>query len=128
MDMTDDDVTLLAAFKAECDAVGIPYDPPGLVRHHRGNAGLAAAMEGASAAFVAEGERDSLEQRIKGLHQRRWAGHGPDKGLDKGAFCEHCSKIRDDYVSWPCPTIVAVWAEPSAASDATTPAESGGNP
>jgi hypothetical protein len=36
----------LAAFRAECDKVGIPYDAEGLVRHHRGNAGVAGAAQG----------------------------------------------------------------------------------
>lgn len=35
----------LAAWRDECDKVGVPYDPEGLVRHHRGNAGLAAGMD-----------------------------------------------------------------------------------
>lgn len=35
----------LAAWRAECDKVGVPYDPPGLVRHHRGNAAVAAGCD-----------------------------------------------------------------------------------
>lgn len=35
----------LAAFRAECDKVGIPHDAAGLVRHHRANAALVAATD-----------------------------------------------------------------------------------
>ena len=42
---THDDATQLAAFRAECDKVGVPYDAEGLVRHHRANAGLAAHVD-----------------------------------------------------------------------------------
>jgi hypothetical protein len=40
----------IAAWHAECDKVGIPYDPEGLVRHHRANAGFAAALNAADRA------------------------------------------------------------------------------
>lgn len=36
----EQDAAILQRFKEECDRVGVPYDPAGLVRHHRGNAGL----------------------------------------------------------------------------------------
>lgn len=44
----------LAPFLAECDAVGIPHNAVGLVRHHRGNAGMAGAA-GAMARYIQEG-------------------------------------------------------------------------
>jgi hypothetical protein len=44
----EEDAAILAAFKTECDKVGVPYDPAGLVRHHRGNAGLTAATNALS--------------------------------------------------------------------------------
>lgn len=39
------DAQLLALFRAQCAAVGIPDDPAGLVRHHRGNAALTGALD-----------------------------------------------------------------------------------
>jgi hypothetical protein len=40
------DADLAAQVREACDAVGIPYDVQGLIRHHRGNAALAAAFDG----------------------------------------------------------------------------------
>jgi hypothetical protein len=36
---------IVRRFRELCDEVGIPHDPDVLIRHHRGNAGLAAAAE-----------------------------------------------------------------------------------
>lgn len=36
-------------------------------------------------------------------HTRGYAGHGPDVGQDRGAYCEQCSQVLGDYVLWPCP-------------------------
>jgi hypothetical protein len=67
----------LAAWHAECDKVGIPYDPPGLVRHHRGNAAAAAAgyqlaAENRRDAAVAElaAEREKTQRVVELAH--RW--------------------------------------------------------
>lgn len=35
----------LARWHDACDAVGVPHNPDALIRHHRGNAALAAAVE-----------------------------------------------------------------------------------
>ena len=58
-----------------------------------------------------EAERDEARRVISAvgaLHTREWAGHGPDKGEDGGAYCAHCSSWRQDYVPWPCPTVAAL--------------------
>lgn len=52
----------VARWHAKCDEVGIPYDPDGLVRHHRGNAGLAAALE--SAAEIARLDAEAARWRL----------------------------------------------------------------
>ncbi len=39
----DEALAALGPWHAECDKVGLPYDPPALVRHHRANAGMADA-------------------------------------------------------------------------------------
>lgn len=44
------DAALGAELRAACDAVGVPYDVDGLIRHHRGNAALAAAFDALAAA------------------------------------------------------------------------------
>jgi hypothetical protein len=64
----------LAAFRAECDKVGIPYDAEGLVRHHRGNAGVAGAAQG-MAEYVhrltaAEAERDRSAAELTAAEAR----------------------------------------------------------
>lgn len=57
----------LAEFRAECDKVGVPYDAAGLVRHHRGNAGLAAEANVLSAVLTAERERDAARAEVERL-------------------------------------------------------------
>lgn len=60
----------LAAFRAECDKVGIPYDAPGLVRHHRGNAAMAAGAEALIQTFAAERQRDDALDRVRAIPRR----------------------------------------------------------
>lgn len=55
----------LAAWHAECDKVGVPYDPPGFVRHHRGNASVAAGAEAFIAVRRAETEAARLREGLE---------------------------------------------------------------
>lgn len=50
----------LEAWHAECDAVGIPYDPVGLVRHHRASGQMAGALEA-----MTESARELAELRAQ---------------------------------------------------------------
>lgn len=61
MTQSSEEERQLIAFRAECEKVGIPYDAPGLVRHHRGDAGLAAANWQA----VVESQRDKALARLR---------------------------------------------------------------
>lgn len=54
---------------------------------------------------LAQSQRDDLRQRIQMLHRRAYAGHGPDTGQDTGAYCVHCSYLKQEYENWPCHTI-----------------------
>jgi hypothetical protein len=61
IDLGVTDTRILNAFKEQCDLVGLPYDPAGLVRHHRGNAGVAAGAEAFVGVLRAERERDAAQ-------------------------------------------------------------------
>lgn len=51
----------LAAFRAECDKVGVPYNAEGLVRHHRGSAALTAGAQVYAEVRAVERQRDALQ-------------------------------------------------------------------
>lgn len=78
-----EDALILAAFKAECDKVGVPYDPAGLVRHHRGNAAVKADAEAFVRARAASTDTAALDPRVctdPGCTIKRRPGrpmHGP---------------------------------------------------
>ena len=52
---------LAAQVREACDAAGVPHDVGGLIRHHRGNAATAAAMD----AVAVEAERDALREGMR---------------------------------------------------------------
>jgi hypothetical protein len=71
--------TELQAWHAECDKVGVPYDPAGLVRHHRGNASMAATAD----RMAAETERDNALAEVERLKREGTPGvmHAVDKAF-----------------------------------------------
>lgn len=74
----------------ECDKVGIPYDPAGLVRHHRGNAALAAA----NWQLVAESQRDKALAEVKTLR----AAQQRVRDLDLDAMAQEvCDALKITY-------------------------------
>ena len=52
---------------------------------------------------------------VEALHVRKYAGHGPDGGDTRGAYCDHCSNLLNDYVNWPCDTRLALDSSASGA-------------
>ena len=67
----------VAEWHAECDKVGVPYDPPGLVRHHRANAGMA-SENWKVLATNRKAQRDALAAtvaRVKALAEKWQAVH-----------------------------------------------------
>lgn len=89
LDALEDALGELAAFHAECDAVFIPHDAPGLVRHHRGNAGLAAAFD-ADADWRPKLE-DAYRQRDEAVGMLNWFNTSTPGTPDYQILCRRVS-------------------------------------
>ena len=55
--------TELRTWHEKCDDVGVPHDPDGLIRHHRGNAALAAQFD----LIAAQQQRDRAQGALRKL-------------------------------------------------------------
>jgi len=113
----------VGAWHAQCDKVGVPYDPEGLVRHHRGNAAMTAGADALGDVVRAERMRDDAIATRDAISGAVRALHRPCREVcgDDDNFCHACLDMN-----WPCPTIRALGlAEGRTEPEATPATETG---
>jgi len=93
----------IAEWHAECDKVGIPYDPPGLVRHHRANAGMASENWKAVAT-----ERGNKLDAANAALARVQALHHPALLRGDKYYCDGCSTDGEHVSINDCATLAAI--------------------